>query len=108
MTGRTAETSPHTLARIAGILYLLMVPSGIFGILYVPSTLIVPGDAATTASNIMAAEFIFRGSIVSALLTQTIFIFLVLKVKLLVSKYFLITFGQIIFNALPKGGFLNE
>jgi hypothetical protein len=33
--------------------------------LYIPSTLIVPGDATTTANNIMASESLFRLGIVS-------------------------------------------
>ncbi len=65
-------------ARVAGLLYLIMVPLGIFGIMYVPSTLIVPGDAATTANNIMASESLFRLSILSALLVQIVNILLVL------------------------------
>jgi len=78
MTHRTGETSPLTLARVAGLLYLMMVPLGIFGIMYVPSTLVVPGDVATTANNIMASESLFRLSIVSALLIQIDGIFVVL------------------------------
>jgi hypothetical protein len=65
-------------ARIAGLLYLLMAPFAIFGIMYVPSKLIVPGDAATTANNIMASESLFRLGIVSALITQIIGILVVL------------------------------
>ena len=65
-------------ARIAGILYLIEFPLGIFGILYVPSILIVPGDAATTANNIMASESLFRLSIVSGLILQIINTLLVL------------------------------
>ena len=72
------ETSPLIYARIAGLLYLLMFSLGILGILYVPSTLIVSGDAAATANNIMASESLFRLSIVSALLIQIVQIFLVL------------------------------
>ena len=78
MTILSAETSPLIYARIAGFLYLLMIPLGIFGILYVPSTLIVLGDAATTAGNILANESLFRLSILSALIIQLDQILLVL------------------------------
>ena len=78
MTTRTAETSPLVYARVAGFLYLLLLPLGIFGILYVPSALIVPGDAAATANKIMASEALFRLSIVTALLVQIVNIFVVL------------------------------
>ena len=78
MTTRTAEISPLMIARVAGFLYLLVVPLGIFGSLYVPSILIVTGDAATTASNIMANELLFRLGIVSDLLAPLVLILVVL------------------------------
>lgn len=65
MTNRITGTSPLIYARVAGILILVMVVLAPFSMLYVPSTLIVPGDAATTASNITASEGLFRISIVS-------------------------------------------
>ncbi|MGZ5221022.1 MAG: DUF4386 domain-containing protein [Chitinophagaceae bacterium] len=61
-------TSIKTTARIAGFLYLLQIPLGVFGILYVPKVLIVPGNMAATASNILANEFLFRLGIVSTIL----------------------------------------
>ena len=78
MTTHTAETSPRLRARVAGLLYLLQFPAAIFGTLLVPSMLIVPGDAATTARNIMASESLFRLSIVSALFVQILGIVVVL------------------------------
>jgi len=78
MTDSTKAISPLTYARIAGVLYLLMIPLGIFGILYVPTALIVSGDAAATANNILANESLYRLSIFSALLIQIVQIFLVL------------------------------
>ena len=83
MTSRSVETSPLIYARVAGFLYLIMIPLGIFGILYVPSTLIVSGDAATTANNIIASESLFRLSIVSALIIQIDQILLVLVLYML-------------------------
>lgn len=60
MTTRTAETSPLLIARLAGFLYLLTVPLGIFNFLFIPSRLIVSGDAAATADKLMAYELLFR------------------------------------------------
>ena len=60
--------SINKTAKLAGFLYLLVIPLGIFGGLFVSSRLIVSGDAATTASNIIASESLFRLGIVSDLL----------------------------------------
>lgn len=70
-------TNPHRTAKIAGLLYLLLVPLGVFGILYVPNALVIPGDAVMTAHNILENESLFRLSIVSALLTQVVNLFVV-------------------------------
>jgi hypothetical protein len=78
MTTRTAETSPLTYARVAGVLYLSFVPLAFLGFPYGPSHLFVPGDAAATANNIMAAESLFRLSIVINLLGAILNVFVVL------------------------------
>lgn len=56
----TSETSPLTCARAAGVLYLVIIVLGLFSEIFVRSPLISPGDAAATASNIIAAEGLFR------------------------------------------------
>ena len=78
MTNRTAERSPLVVARLAGVLYLLLVVFGAYSFFFVSSSLIVPGDAAATANNIMASESLFRSGIVSWLIGQTVWILLVL------------------------------
>lgn len=55
-------------ARIVGFLYLLFVMLGIFALRYVPSLLIVHGDAAATARNIAGHELLFRFEIGADLL----------------------------------------
>jgi len=70
--------NPNKTARIAGFLYLLLVPLGILGILYIPTTLFVSGDIAATISNIRANESLFRLGIVSAIAAQLVNIFVVL------------------------------
>jgi Domain of unknown function (DUF4386) len=61
------------LARIAGILYLIVIVTGMFAELFVRSNLIVPGNAAATASNIMASPGLFQLGILSDLISQTCF-----------------------------------
>jgi len=65
------ETSPNRTARIAGFLYLLLVPLGFFGTMYIPS-ITVPGNAVATVNNIMAHTLLFRLSILSALITPIV------------------------------------
>jgi hypothetical protein len=51
-------------ARVAGLLYLIIAIASPFSFFYVRSSIIVPGDATATASNIMASEWLFRLGIV--------------------------------------------
>ncbi len=77
MTNHIIDTSLNKTARVAGLLYLTLVPLGFFG-MYASSSLIIPGDVAGTAKNILASESLFRLGIVSALLVQIVNIFVVL------------------------------
>lgn len=53
-------SSIQTTARVTGVLMLLMVVLAPFSMIYVPTTLIVAGDATATAANLVAAESLFR------------------------------------------------
>jgi len=66
------------IARIAGILYLAVAFLAPLGDMVFRAGLIVPGDAAATANNIIASEGLYRLGFVSDLFTQTIQVFLVL------------------------------
>jgi len=68
--------STKKTARLAGVLYLLNGVTGYFSIIYVPSKLIVSGNAAATAHNILASEQLFRLGIVSELICVVEYIFL--------------------------------
>src|SRR5256884_6974518 len=61
-------------ARIAGGIYLTLVFPAPFSLIYVPSKLIVRGNAAATAGNILAHETMFRLAIFGDLIGQVIFI----------------------------------
>ena len=62
-------------ARLAGLFWFLSAVTGGFGLFYVRSNIIVPGDATVTAANIVASESLFRLAIVSSLLSQILLFF---------------------------------
>ena len=68
MSGQPVSLSLRQLARIAGVLYLIIIVAGMFAQGYARPSLMVAGDAAATAQNIMAAEGLFRMSIVADLI----------------------------------------
>jgi hypothetical protein len=49
-----------TKARVAGLLYLIIIVGGIFAQIGVRDRLVVSGDAAATAHNILAHELLYR------------------------------------------------
>jgi len=65
-------------ARLAGLLYLFLVLSGLYGLIYLPSKIPQGGDAATTAKNILANEFLFRTGLVNGMISGLLFLFVVL------------------------------
>jgi hypothetical protein len=54
------EEPIQSYARLAGVLGILTLVAGGFGEAYVPSAIIVSGDAGATARNILASESLFR------------------------------------------------
>ena len=72
-------------ARVAGAVYLSMIVTAPFSLVYIPSTLFVRGNATATANNILAHQTLFRLAIVADLITAVIFIFLVLALYRLLS-----------------------
>ena len=64
--------------RFAGLLYVVFSIPGFFAMVYVPSKLIVHGNAAATANNIAASETLFRLGIAAQLIGTAGFIFVAL------------------------------
>ena len=67
MTDHTVNSSPKLCARIGGALYLIIIVIGLFGEAFVRDRLIVSGDAAATAANIMSHESLWRFHIAAEL-----------------------------------------
>ncbi len=60
MMERAAETSPRVKARVAGALYLVIIVTALFAEVFVRGWLVVNGDAAATAANILAHQPLYR------------------------------------------------
>ena len=65
-------------ARLAGLLYLIWVITGVYGIFFVSSQTVVQGNAVATANKIIANEFIFKTGIINDIISNTIWVFIVL------------------------------
>ena len=76
-------TSPKSLARIAGVLYLLVGIFGGFAEGYVEPKMYVAGNAAATAWNVVANPGLVRMGVVADLLDGTFFVFLALTLYIL-------------------------
>jgi len=96
--------------RFAGLLYLLASIPGVFALIYVPSKLIVHGNATATAHNIAASETLFRLGIAADLIGQALFIFVALALYDLlkgVNQRHALLMLTLILVAIPIA-FLNE
>ena len=79
MENQSTIASQHKAARLAGLLYLIAMATGLFAEFYVrfPSSLIVSGDAAKTAGNITANELLYRIGIANNIITFAIDVVLI-------------------------------
>src|ERR1039458_7012713 len=73
MMGRIAEASPRPRARITGVVYLLYLLTAVLAVFFMRG-LLVSGDAAATANNILAHERLFRLSVAVGLIATALYI----------------------------------
>ncbi|PYJ45970.1 MAG: DUF4386 domain-containing protein, partial [Verrucomicrobia bacterium] len=59
---RTGEASPLLKARIAGVLYLIIIVTAGFAEGFVRDKLVVGSDAAATANNLLTHELLYRAA----------------------------------------------
>lgn len=71
-------TSLKRKARTAGILYLLLAVTAIYGYMIVQPKIIVSGDVAATAKNMLTHETLFRSCVATGLITNVLFVCVVM------------------------------
>ena len=86
-----------------------MIVTGPFSLIYVPTKLIVPGNAASTSDNILAHETMFRLAILADLVGSVIFICLGIALYRLLGRVNKIWAGLMVAFVLVSAtvGFLN-
>jgi hypothetical protein len=99
MSANLVEASPKFYARIGGLLYLIIILAGLFAELVPSGRLVVSGNAAATARNIIAAQSQWRAAFGAEMISG------ICAVPLLAIEYFLlrpvnaaIAFVGLIFN----------
>jgi len=84
MANQTVESSPQLYARVGGVLYLAIILLGAFAEGFVDNKLVVSGDAATTAANILASPDLWHLGVAADLIV------VLLAVPLLWIEYLLL------------------
>ena len=77
---------PKIVARTAGVLYLLLAVLGGWAQLVARGTVYVPGDAATTAANVLQHETLLRWGLVADILMAAVFVLLGLVLQRLLHE----------------------
>jgi len=68
------DPSVKRTARLAGLLYLMVVIAGPFMLLYIPGKLFVRGDAAATAASMLAQQGLVEAHVALGVITELLFI----------------------------------
>ncbi|HOP18942.1 MAG TPA: DUF4386 domain-containing protein [Parvularculaceae bacterium] len=70
------NSAPHMLARLAGLLYLIVVVTGVFSLAYAPSRIFASAEAQTVLSDVARNEQLFRFAIFAEAICYTAFLLL--------------------------------
>src|SRR5918912_1522497 len=72
MPDRATGPSPQAYAKVAGLIWVIIAIMATFAEFFVRQSLIVPGDTAATAQNIVASQSLFRAGFASDLVVFVI------------------------------------
>lgn len=87
MTGPDDIVQAKRTARLAGVLYLVVVLAGIFSLAYVPARLGLEGDALARFAQLQHEAFLFRAGIAASVVCYVAFLFLPLVLYRLLARF---------------------
>lgn len=93
-------------ARIAGVIYLLLVFAGLFSLMYVPPKLITRGDAAATANKLLAHQSLVMIDVAVGLVSLAVFLSVALALYQLlkdVNRQYAALMVILVLIQLPQG-----
>ena len=104
--------SPVFYARAAGIGYLIIIVAGLFGELVVRSNLVVPGDAAATAANLITSGLRFRFGLAAELVMLAADVLVAVALYVLLEQFskglaLLAAFYRLVHAAVVGANLLN-
>lgn len=73
-------------ARVAGLLYLLVIITGVYGIMFVSSQINLKGEATVVANNVLSHEFLYRTGVINDFISNIFFVLLVLALYKLLKQ----------------------
>jgi len=97
-------------AKLTGLLYFLLALAAVYSYMYVSPRTMVPGDIAATAKKMLDNEFLFRTSIASDIITNVLFVILIIFLYRLfreVSEILSLFMAGLAFVAIPVS-FIGE
>lgn len=98
--------STKQIARLAGVLYLLLVIGGVFSLMYVRGAVIVPGDAAATTESILDHATMLRIDLVVGQVSMVVFMLVALLLYQLlkhVHQAAAVVMALVVLVHLPQG-----
>ena len=73
--------SDKKISRLAAYLYLLLIITGVFSLMYVPNQIFIYGDNDATINNILSSEFLYRLGIIVNLISNICYLYLALTLN---------------------------
>lgn len=78
MQAQNEISSRKKVTRLAGVVYLIWIMTGLYSIYFIPSRIQLEGDVDVVADSILSHEFLFRTGMVNGLISVALWVLMVM------------------------------